>query len=88
MAVFCILSSNIAQETLAFGATAGSDYSNVYDSEGEQFKAGPKLGFAARSLHIDSVGQIFRHSARSIIFHKVGGSGVAHDFGQLVQSFR
>jgi hypothetical protein len=31
---------------LAFGAKVGANYSNVYDSEGEDFEADPKLGLA------------------------------------------
>jgi hypothetical protein len=33
-------------ETLQFGVKAGANYSNVYNSKGEEFVADPKLGFA------------------------------------------
>jgi hypothetical protein len=47
MAVFAIAYSTTAQEQLAFGLKVGTNYSNVYDSEGEEFDAGAKFGFAA-----------------------------------------
>jgi hypothetical protein len=34
------------RHTLQFGIKAGANYSNVYDSKGENFNADPKLGFA------------------------------------------
>ena len=52
MSVFTIAFSisaqdNSAQEQLAFGVKVGTNYSNVYDSEGEEFDANGKFGFAA-----------------------------------------
>ena len=35
-----------AQNKVAFGMKAGANYSNVYDSEGEDFNADPKFGLA------------------------------------------
>ena len=35
------------REKLQIGAKIGMNYANVYDSEGEEFKADPKLGMAA-----------------------------------------
>lgn len=37
---------NDFREDLMFGLKAGVNRSNVYDSEGDQFKANPKMGFA------------------------------------------
>lgn len=34
------------RESVHFGVKAGLNYSNVYDSEGEEFNADPKFGFA------------------------------------------
>lgn len=52
--VFAMLNVSIAQENetdfrekLQFGAKIGANYSNVYDSKGEQFNADAKLGLAA-----------------------------------------
>src|SRR5687767_6166259 len=46
-AVFCIAYGSTAQDQLAFGLKVGTNYSNVYDSEGEEFDANPKFGLAA-----------------------------------------
>ncbi|MDP3557450.1 MAG: porin family protein [Bacteroidota bacterium] len=35
------------REELLFGLKAGANYSNVYDAQGEEFRANPKLGLAA-----------------------------------------
>lgn len=45
--MFSITYNTIAQNQVAFGLKAGTNYSNVYDSEGENFKADPKFGWAA-----------------------------------------
>lgn len=37
---------NDYRESINFGIKAGINHSNVYDSQGEEFKANPKLGFA------------------------------------------
>ena len=37
---------NDYRESVHFGVKAGLNYSNVYDTEGEEFEANPKLGFA------------------------------------------
>ena len=34
------------RERFLFGFKAGLNYSNVYDTEGEEFRADPKFGFA------------------------------------------
>jgi hypothetical protein len=47
MAMFSIAYSTTAQEQLAFGLKVGTNYSNVYDSEGEEFDANAKFGLAA-----------------------------------------
>lgn len=52
--VFAMANISIAQENetdfrekLQFGAKIGANYSNVYDTKGEEFKADPKFGLAA-----------------------------------------
>jgi hypothetical protein len=47
MTVFSIAYNTTAQEQLAFGLKVGTNYSNVYDSEGEEFDANAKFGLAA-----------------------------------------
>jgi Outer membrane protein beta-barrel domain len=53
LSLMCLISTIlVAQDDvdnrtkLAFGLKVGANYSNVYDSEGEDFEADPKLGFA------------------------------------------
>lgn len=55
IAVTCIANISIAQENdnetdfreqLQFGGKIGANYSNVYDTRGEEFKADPKFGLA------------------------------------------
>jgi hypothetical protein len=46
-AMFSISYSTIAQDQVAFGLKVGTNYSNVYDSKGENFNADSKFGFAA-----------------------------------------
>jgi hypothetical protein len=48
-----------AQDKLTFGIKAGVNYSNVYDSEGDQFKADPKLGLAAGAFLSIPIGKYF-----------------------------
>jgi hypothetical protein len=45
--MFSITYSASAQNQVAFGLKIGTNYSNVYDSEGEDFDADGKFGFAA-----------------------------------------
>jgi hypothetical protein len=48
VAVMLSISYNtIAQDQVAFGLKVGTNYSNVYDSKGENFNADSKFGFAA-----------------------------------------
>lgn len=53
VAVIFMAASSFAQdsetdfrEKLLFGFKVGANYSNVYDEQGEEFRANPKLGFA------------------------------------------
>jgi hypothetical protein len=45
--IFLITFNTFAQNRVAFGLKAGANYSNVYDSKGEDFTADPKFGLAA-----------------------------------------
>ncbi|MDY0201472.1 MAG: porin family protein [Bacteroidales bacterium] len=43
----CLTFAQDNRNALAFGPKVGLNLANVYDSEGEQFDAGPKFGFVA-----------------------------------------
>jgi len=46
-----------SREKLQLGVKAGANISNVYDSEGEDFNADPKLGFAAGAFLAVPIGK-------------------------------
>jgi hypothetical protein len=63
-AMAAISSTSFAQETpsdsrdkLHLGAKIGANYSNVYDSEGDEFKADAKLGFAGGAFLAIPIGK-------------------------------
>lgn len=45
------------REKLSFGLKLGVNYSNVYDSQGEEFQADPKLGFAGGAFLAIPIGK-------------------------------
>jgi hypothetical protein len=45
------------REKLSFGLKVGANYSNVYDSKGQDFKADPKLGFAGGAFLAIPIGK-------------------------------
>jgi hypothetical protein len=47
MTVFSIAYGTLAQDEIAVGLKIGTNYSNVYDSKGEEFDASAKFGLAA-----------------------------------------
>jgi hypothetical protein len=47
------------RSNVIFGAKLGANYSNVYDSEGEDFVADPKLGFVAGAFVTIPLGKLF-----------------------------
>lgn len=47
-----------ARENFAFGLKVGTNYSNVYDSEGEEFDADAKFGFAGGAFASIPIGQL------------------------------
>jgi hypothetical protein len=57
MIAFTIAYSTTAQEQVAFGLKVGTNYSNVYDSEGEEFDADAKFGLAAGGFLSIPIGQ-------------------------------
>jgi hypothetical protein len=58
-ATACSAQDNDVNSTtrLRFGVKAGVNYSNVYDSQGQQFQASPKLGLAAGAFLSIPVGK-------------------------------
>jgi len=57
-----VCSSIVAQDDrgkISIGAKAGANYSNVYDSEGDEFDANAKLGLAAGVFVAIPIGQFF-----------------------------
>ena len=63
-------SSTDNREKLFFGIKIGANYSNVYDSEGEDFVADGKFGLAGGAFVSIPVGKFIGISTRSIIFTK------------------
>jgi len=60
LVLFALLSVSLqAQELLSFGAKAGVNMANIYDSEGESYTADPKMGYAAGVFVHVPVGSFF-----------------------------
>lgn len=57
MANFSSAQETDLRERLLFGLKAGVNYSNVYDSQGEEFQADPKLGVAAGAFVAIPIGK-------------------------------
>lgn len=77
--VFAAMTGNaVAQETtdtdlrskLMFGFKAGTNYSNVYDSEGEEFQADAKFGFAGGIFVPIPIGSYFGIQPEALISQK------------------
>jgi hypothetical protein len=69
-----------AQNDLTFGLKAGVNYSNVYDSEGEQFNADPKLGLAAGAFLSIPLGKYFGIQPE-VLFSQKGFKATGTMFG-------
>jgi hypothetical protein len=57
MAVFCIAYGASAQDKPSFGLKIGANYSNVYDSKGEEFDADAKFGLAVGAFLSIPIGE-------------------------------
>lgn len=59
MSVFSVMAQDGKEygEELTFGIKGGANYSNVYDSKGEDFRADGKLGFAAGAFFAIPLGK-------------------------------
>ena len=57
MANFSSAQETDLRERLLFGLKAGVNYSNVYDAQGEEFQADPKLGLAAGAFIVIPIGK-------------------------------
>ncbi len=55
---------------LQFGLKAGANYSNVYDAQGEEFKADPKLGFAGGVFIAIPIGKYLGIQPEALISQK------------------
>jgi len=72
--MFAQKSSADFREKLTFGVKAGANLSNVYDSQGEQFNADPKLGLAAGVFVALPLGKYFGIQPE-ILFSQKGYKG-------------
>lgn len=93
-AVFTMAVNANAQETIAasnssdtdtrsnfvLGAKLGTNYSNVYDSEGEDFVADPKLGFVAGGFVTLPLGKLFAIQPE-VLYSQKGFKGSGTLFG-------
>ncbi len=58
------------RDKLSFGLKAGINYSNVYDSKGEEFKASPKFGLAGGAFLAIPFGKYFGLQPEALISQK------------------
>ena len=58
------------RDKLSFGLKAGVNYSNVYDSKGEEFHASPKVGLAAGAFLAIPFGKYFGLQPEALISQK------------------
>jgi len=58
------------REKFTFGLKAGVNYSNVYDSQGEEFRADPKFGLAAGIFVAIPIGKYFGIQPEALISQK------------------
>jgi hypothetical protein len=68
------------RDKLSFGLKAGINYSNVYDSQGEEFRASPKVGLAAGAFLAIPFGKYFGVQPEALISQK-GFSGTGRILG-------
>jgi hypothetical protein len=80
MAVFSIAYSTNAQDEVSFGLKIGTNYSNVYDSEGEDFEADSKFGFATGMFLSIPVGKYLGFQPE-VLFSQKGFKGTGRMLG-------
>jgi hypothetical protein len=80
IAVFSIAYNTYAQDEIAFGLKIGTNYSNVYDSEGEEFEADSKFGLAAGAFLSIPIGQYLGFQPE-VLFSQKGFKGTGTMFG-------
>lgn len=78
--IFAQESSSDFREKLSFGLKAGINISNVYDSQGEQFNADPKIGLAAGVFVALPLGKYFGVQPE-ILFSQKGYKGTGSLLG-------
>lgn len=59
-----------SREKLLFGIKGGVNYSNVYDSQGEEFQADPKLGLVGGAFLAIPIGRYFGLQPEALISQK------------------
>jgi hypothetical protein len=69
-----------AQDGVAFGLKIGTNYSNVYDSEGEDFEADGKFGLAAGAFLSIPIGKYLAVQPE-LLFSQKGFKGTGSMFG-------
>jgi hypothetical protein len=85
--MFSITYSTMAQEHVAFGLKVGTNYSNVYDSEGEDFEADGKFGLAAGAFLSIPFGQYIGIQPE-VLFSQKGFKATGTMFGSRYEMKR
>ena len=73
---FMLMNNTIAQESkdsrvnAQFGLKIGTNYSNVYDSEGEEFKTNPKFGLATGAFVVIPISELLGIQAEALFSQK------------------
>jgi hypothetical protein len=80
MAVLSIAYNTNAQDEVSFGLKIGTNYSNVYDSKGEDFQADSKFGFATGVFLSIPVGKYLGFQPE-ILFSQKGFKGTGSMLG-------
>lgn len=86
-AAFLLLGTASAQNTdfgerLSIGAKVGANYSNVYDSQGEEFRADGKIGFAFGGFIAIPIGKYIGFQPE-VLFSQKGFKASGHILGSL-----
>jgi len=75
-----VKNTNDLRRQLMFGLKAGANYSNVYDSKGEQFNADAKLGFAGGAFLTIPIGK-FIGLQPEVLFSQKGFTATGNFIG-------
>lgn len=86
-AAICVAYNASAQDNVAFGLKIGANYSNVYDSQGEEFDANSKFGLAAGAFLSIPLGQHFGIQPE-VLFSQKGFKATGSMFGGTYEMTR